>query len=211
MLFRSIGGDSVARGYLHRPELTAEKFIPDPFSTKPGARLYQTGDLARHRPDGNIEFLGRADDQVKLRGFRIELGEIESRLRQHPSVRDAVVLAREDTPGDLQLVAYVVAPAPAPEELRRFLLETLPDYMVPAIFMPLDSLPLTPNGKLDRRALPAPDRSLASAGKTFVAPESPQEIALAEIWSQVLKLDRVGVHDNFFALGGHSQIGRAHV
>jgi amino acid adenylation domain-containing protein len=210
-----IGGAGVARGYLNRPELTAEKFIPDPFSAEPGARMYKTGDLARYRPDGNIEFLGRADRQVKIRGFRIELGEIEVALGQHPAVREAVVLAREDTPGDpsasllteKRLVAYVVAerePLPTTTDLRNFLKEKLPEYMVPAVFMLLDALPLMPNGKIDRRALPSPDRSRPELGKAFVAPRTPTEESLAEIWAQLLNIERVGVHDNFFDLGGHS-------
>ncbi len=201
-----IGGAGVARGYLNRPELTAEKFIPDPFSAEPGARMYKTGDLARYRPDGNIEFLGRADHQVKIRGFRIELGEIEAALGQHPAVREAVVLAREDAPGEKRLVAYVVAGARAADDddLRRFLKEKLPEYMVPAVFVLLDALPLMPNGKIDRRALPAPDRSRPELDKAFVAPRTPTEELLAEIWAQLLDIERVGVHDNFFDLGGHS-------
>ncbi|MGA3164142.1 MAG: amino acid adenylation domain-containing protein [Verrucomicrobiota bacterium] len=202
-----IGGAGVARGYLNRPELTAEKFIPDPFSAAPGARMYKTGDLACYRPDGNIEFLGRADHQVKIRGFRIELGEIEAVLGQHPAVREAVVVAREDSPGEKRLVAYVVAerePLPTTTDLRNFLKEKLPEYMVPAVFVLLDALPLMPNGKIDRRALPSPDRSRPELDKAFVAPRTPTEELLAEIWAQLLDLERVGVHDNFFDLGGHS-------
>jgi amino acid adenylation domain-containing protein len=210
-----IGGAGVARGYLNRPELTAEKFIPDPFSAAPGARMYKTGDLARYRPDGNIEFLGRADHQVKVRGFRIELGEIEAVLGQHPAVREAVVLAREDAPGDpsaslrteKRLVAYVVAERellPTTTDLRSFLKEKLPEYMVPAVFVLLEALPLMPNGKIDRRALPSPDRSRPELDKAFVAPRTPTEELLAEIWAQLLDLERVGIHDNFFDLGGHS-------
>jgi len=198
-----IGGVSLARGYLNRPELTAEKFIPDPFSAEPGARMYKTGDLARYLPDGNIEFLGRVDHQVKIRGFRIELGEIEAALGQHPAVREAVVLAREDAPGEKRLVAYVVAEAAA-DELRRFLKDKLPDPMVPAVFVLLDTLPLLSNGKIDRRALPAPDRTRPELDKAFLAPRTPVEELLAEIWAQLLDLERVGVHDNFFDLGGHS-------
>ncbi|MGC0779176.1 MAG: amino acid adenylation domain-containing protein, partial [Candidatus Acidiferrum sp.] len=193
----------LARGYLNRPELTAEKFIPDPFSAEPAARMYKTGDLARYRPDGNIEFLGRADHQVKVRGFRIELGEIEAVLGQHPAVREAVVLAREDAPGEKRLVAYVVAESTA-DELRRFLKDKLPDHMVPAVFVLLDTLPLLSNGKIDRRALPAPDRTRPELDNTFVAPRTPTEELLAQIWAQLLDLERVGVHDNFFDLGGHS-------
>jgi amino acid adenylation domain-containing protein len=198
-----IGGVSLARGYLNRPELTAEKFIPDPFSAEPGARMYKTGDLARYLPDGNIEFLGRGDHQVKIRGFRIELGEIEAALGQHPAVRKAVVLAREDAPGEKRLVAYVVAESTA-DELRRFLKDKLPDQMVPAVFVLLDTLPLLSNGKIDRRALPAPDRTRPELDKTFMAPRTPTEELLAEIWAQVLDLERVGILDNFFDLGGHS-------
>ena len=180
-----IGGVSLARGYLNRPELTAEKFLPDPFSTEPGARMYNTGDLARYLPDGNIEFLGRADHQVKIRGFRIELGEIEAALGQHPAVREAVVLAREDAAGEKRLVAYVVAESTA-EELRRFLKDKLPDHMVPAFFVLLDALPLLSNGKVDRGALPAPDRIRPELDKAFVAPRTPTETLLAEIWAQLL-------------------------
>jgi len=202
-----IGGDGLAREYLKRQDLTAEKFIPNPFSKNAGARLYKTGDLARYRPDGNIEFVGRADSQVKIRGFRIELGEIESSLNQHPAVREAVVVAREDNPGESRLVAYVWPDqnsCPTSAELRTFLKQRLPDYMVPSAFVFLDSLPLTPNGKIDHRALPAPDESCRKLEETYVAPRTPTEKLLAEIWSGVLKLQKVGIHDNFFDLGGHS-------
>jgi len=202
-----IGGVGLARGYLNRPDLTAEKFIPDPFGGDPGARLYNTGDLARHLPDGGIEFLGRADHQVKIRGFRIELGEIESVLRQHPAVRESIVVAEEDPPGEKRLVAYVVARrelSPTGNELRSFLNAKLPEYMVPAVFVPLDALPLMPNGKVDRRALPATGRTRPELEKGFVAPRTPVEELLADIWAQVLKIERVGIHDNFFELGGHS-------
>ncbi|MGC2161777.1 MAG: amino acid adenylation domain-containing protein [Silvibacterium sp.] len=199
-----IGGVSLARGYLNRPELTAEKFIPDPFSPEPGARMYKTGDLARYRPDGNIEFLGRADHQVKIRGFRIELGEIEAVLGQHRAVREAVVLAREDAPGEKRLVAYVAAESTTADELRRFLKEQLPDHMVPAVFVLLDALPLLSNGKIDRRALPAPDRSRPELEKSYVAPRDDLELQLARIWEEVLGVRPVGVRDNFFELGGHS-------
>jgi amino acid adenylation domain-containing protein len=198
-----IGGVGLARGYLNRPDLTAEKFIPDPFSTELGARLYKTGDLARYLPDGNIEFLGRADHQVKIRGFRIELEEIEAALRQHPAVRQAAVLAREDAPGEQRLVAYVVAKATA-EELRRSLRDKLPDHMVPAVFVLLDALPLLSNGKIDRRVLPGPDRARPELDKAFVAPRTPTEEKLAEIWARLLGIELVGIHDNFFDLGGHS-------
>jgi amino acid adenylation domain-containing protein len=202
-----IGGNGLARGYLKRPDLTAEMFLPNPFSKQPGARLYKTGDQARYLPDGNIEFLGRIDNQTKIRGFRIELGEIESVLGQHAGVREAVVLAREDSPGDKRLVAYVVPrqePAPTINELRSFLKEKLPEYMIPSAFVLLDALPLTPNGKLDRQALPAPDQNRPEPEESYIAPRTPVEEMLAEIWAEVLKLDKVGVHDNFFELGGHS-------
>ena len=202
-----IGGDGLARGYLNRPDLTAEKFIANPFSIDPTNRIYKTGDRARYLPDGNIEFLGRIDNQIKIRGYRIELGEIESVLAQHPAIQQAVVLAREDTPGDKRLVAYTVATegsAPSAHDLRSFLQHKLPDYMVPSAFMFLDSLPLTPNGKLDRKALPAPDQSRPELDDTFAAPRTPVEKILANIWAEVLKLDQVGIHDNFFHLGGHS-------
>ncbi|MES2939620.1 MAG: non-ribosomal peptide synthase/polyketide synthase, partial [Pseudomonadota bacterium] len=196
-----IAGDGVARGYLNRPELTAERFLQDPFAS---GRMYRTGDLARYLPDGNIEFLGRNDFQVKVRGFRIELGEIEARLAQISGVREAAVLAREDTPGDKRLVAYVVANADVQvSELRAQLCGVLPEYMVPAAFVQLDALPLTPNGKLDRRALPAPD-ALAYAQQAYEPPEGETETALAALWSELLDLPRVGRHDDFFALGGHS-------
>jgi amino acid adenylation domain-containing protein len=198
-----IGGAGMARGYLNRPELTAEKFVPDPFSAAPGARMYKTGDLARYQPDGNIEFLGRVDHQVKIRGFRIELGEIEAALAQHPAVREAVVLAREDAPDEKRLVAYVVADSTA-DELRRFLKDKLPEYMVPAVVVLLAALPVTPNGKVDRRALPAPDRSRPELEKAFVAPRDELELQLAQIWEEVLGVRPVGVTDNFFELGGHS-------
>jgi acyl-coenzyme A synthetase/AMP-(fatty) acid ligase/aryl carrier-like protein len=198
-----IGGDGVARGYLNREELTAERFLPDPFAGEPSARMYRTGDLARYLPDGNIEFLGRNDFQVKIRGYRIELGEIESALTRHPAVREAVVLAREDSPGEKRLVAYVVgkAEAPAAAELKDRLNRTLPPYMVPAAFVMLEQLPLTPNGKVDRKALPAPEYA---GSEVYVAPRTTTEELLAGIWAEVLKVERVGVHDNFFELGGHS-------
>jgi amino acid adenylation domain-containing protein len=206
-----IGGDGLARGYLNRPELTAEKFIAHPFK-KDGARLYKTGDVARYRSDGNIEFLGRMDHQVKVRGYRIEAGEIESALGQHPEVREAVVLARvEDSLGDpstgRRLVAYVVPrrePAPTITELKNYLKQKLPPFMIPSAFVLLNTLPLTANGKIDRRALPAPDQSRPEIEESYVAPLTPEEQLLAEIWAEVLKLEKVGIHDNFFELGGHS-------
>ncbi len=200
-----VGDAGLARGYLNRPDLTAEKFIPHPFSDKPGVRLYRTGDLARYLPDGNIEFLGRLDHQVKIRGFRIELGEIETVLGQHPSVQEAVVLAREKA--GKRLVAYVTAcdgHETSVSELRGYIRERLPSYMVPSVFVTLEALPLTPNGKVDRRMLPAPDSTRPELAEAFAAPRTPTESALAGIWAEVLGLDKVGIHDNFFELGGHS-------
>ncbi len=202
-----IGGAGLARGYLNRPDLTAERFLCNPFSDSPSERLYKTGDLVRYLPDGNIEYLGRIDDQVKIRGFRIEPGEIEAVLSQHPGVRETAVIARDFVTGDKQLVAYVVPhqqPAPAISDLRRFLKDQLPDYMVPGAFVMLDALPLTPNGKVDRRALPAPDPIQFQLQNNFVASRTPIEEILAGIWAQVLGLQRVGIFDNFFELGGHS-------
>ncbi|TMJ07570.1 MAG: amino acid adenylation domain-containing protein, partial [Bacillati bacterium ANGP1] len=201
-----IGGDGVARGYRGRPEQTAEKFIPDPFSKEPGARLYKTGDRARYRPDGNIEFLGRLDDQVKIRGFRIELGELEAVLGSHPGVREAVVLVREDVPGDRRLAGYLVAaqkPGPSLNELYGFLRDRLPGHMIPNLVV-LDALPLTPNGKVDRRALPAPDQVRPEPEESFEGPRNAVEEVVAGIWSKVLGVDRVSRYDNFFDLGGHS-------
>ncbi|MBC8229643.1 non-ribosomal peptide synthetase [bacterium] len=201
-----IGGVGLARGYLNRPELTAEKFIPNPFSNEPGTCLYKTGDLVRYLPDGNIEFLGRMDHQVKIRGFRVELGEIEVVLSRHPAVQEAVVLAREHGPGDKRLVAYVVPnqkQVPITRELRRFLKENLPDYMLPSAFVMLEKMPLTPNGKVDRSALPAPDTS-RSVEEDYIAPRTPTEELLAAIWAEVLGLEQVGIRDNFFELGGNS-------
>jgi amino acid adenylation domain-containing protein/non-ribosomal peptide synthase protein (TIGR01720 family) len=201
-----IGGLGLARGYRSRPDLTAERFIPDPYSPEPGARIYKTGDLARHLPDGTVEFLGRIDHQVKVRGFRIELGEIETVLGQHPGLAEAVVLAREDTPGTKRLVAYLTARGPEPPktaELRDFLKTRLPEYMVPALFVTLPALPLTPNGKVDRRALPAPDKDRAS-DRPYVAPSNPVEEELAALWAEALGVKRVGMNDDFFDLGGDS-------
>ncbi|MCP3170221.1 amino acid adenylation domain-containing protein, partial [Myxococcus qinghaiensis] len=204
-----IGGAQVARGYLSRAELTAERFGPDPFSAVPGARMYRTGDRVRWLADGRVEFLGRSDFQVKVRGFRVEPGEVAAVLREHPSVSDAVVVAREDTPGDQRLVAYVLAGSGQAVEvaaLRGFLQERLPAHMVPAAFMWLDVLPLTPNGKLDRRALPVPESGAVVSGAVHVPPATPMEEALASIWAEVLRVERVGRHDDFFALGGHSLV-----
>jgi amino acid adenylation domain-containing protein len=214
-----IGGEGIARGYLGRPELTAEKFVQNPFGK---GRLYKTGDLARYRSDGAIELLGRIDSQVKIRGFRIELGEIETVLRQHPSVQESIVIAREDIPGDKRLVAYLVVRdhtpgdkrltrhavnrngAANPSELREFLRAKLPDYMVPGTFVTLEALPLTPNRKVDRKALPRPEFEAVADESKFVAPSTPTEIVLARIWCEVLGLKHVGIHDNFFESGGHS-------
>ncbi|HKH45843.1 MAG TPA: amino acid adenylation domain-containing protein, partial [Thermoanaerobaculia bacterium] len=193
-----LGGAGLARGYLGRPELTAERFVPDPFGSSPGARLYRTGDLARWLAGGNLEFLGRRDHQVKLRGFRIELGEIEAALEEHAAVGAAVVVAREE-----RLVAYVAsAGAPEIRELREHLRSRLPEHMVPSVFMVLEALPLTPNGKVDRKGLPEPERAVADGG--FLAPRTPVEEMLAGVWCEVLGLERVGVDESFFELGGHS-------
>lgn len=218
-----IGGSCLGRGYLNRPELTAEKFIPDPFSEDPEARLYKTGDLARYLPDGNIEFIGRIDDQVKIRGFRIEPAEIEATLERHPAVRKVVVLTREDraeedstevgtgpstelSPGKRLLAYLVMDPEQTlePAHLRDYLKEKLPAYMIPESFVLLDALPLTPHGKVDRRSLPAPPKFGSEPIKDFVAPRTVAETALAEIWAEVLDLKQVGIHDNFLDLGGHS-------
>ncbi len=202
-----IAGSGLARGYLNQPGLTAERFLPDPFSGVPGARMYRTGDLMRYRPDGSLEFLGRTDHQVKLRGFRIELGEIEAVLAQHPAVRHAVVLAREDTPGDKRLIAWVVpAPGDPPTigELRGHLQRHLPEHMLPSAIVLLDAIPLTPGGKLDRAALPAPDRSRPDLAASYVAPRTSVEQMLADLWAALLGVEQVGVRDNFFELGGHS-------
>ena len=202
-----LGGVQVGYGYYKRQELTAEKFIPDPFASEAGARLYKTGDLARYLPDGAIEYLGRLDHQVKIRGFRIELGEIETCLRKQPGVHDCVVVAREDHPGQKRLVAYLVPATGKPPlvgELRASLQQELPDYMVPAAFVTLQALPLSPNGKIDRKALPAPQTTRAALSEPYAAPRTPEEAALAEIWSQVLEVEPVGVRDNYFELGGDS-------
>jgi amino acid adenylation domain-containing protein len=202
-----VGGAGLARGYLGRPELTAERFVPDPFGGEPGARLYRSGDLARRRPDGELEYLGRIDHQVKIRGFRIELGEIQAALAAHPDLREAVVLARGRGGDGDSLVAWVVArnsQTPAVSSLRGWLEARLPSYMVPAAFVALDQLPLTPNGKLDRDALPDPDASRLEPEALFEPPHGPAEELLAEIWARVLGVERVGAEDNFFALGGDS-------
>ncbi|WP_420127385.1 non-ribosomal peptide synthetase [Longimicrobium sp.] len=196
-----IGGVQVARGYLGRPGLTAGRFIPNPFSPLPGARLYGTGDRARWRSDGEMEFLGRGDKQVKIRGYRVEPGEIEAVLRERDEVRECAVVAREDTPGDRRLVAYVAGQA-NPDDLRAHLRRTLPEHMVPGAFVFLDRLPLTPSGKLDRAALPAPE--LAPVEGRYVAPRSPVEEEMAGIWAELLRVERVGRDHGFFELGGHS-------
>ena len=200
-----IGGRGLARGYRNRPDLTAERFIPNPFSDTPGSRLYRTGDRVRYRPDGNLEFLGRIDEQVKIRGFRIELGEIETILASHPSVGEAAVVAREDTPGQKRLVAYVSpkGTAIASAELAAFLGKKLPNYMVPTAFVMLAALPMTANGKLDRKALPAP-QDLGAAQSNYVGPSTPVEEVLTNIWAEVLGREQVGTQDDFFELGGHS-------
>ncbi|RKH54663.1 amino acid adenylation domain-containing protein, partial [Corallococcus llansteffanensis] len=203
-----IGGLQVARGYLQRPALSAERFVPDPFSATPGARMYRTGDLVRWREDGQLEYFHRIDHQVKVRGFRIEPGEIEAALLEHPALKEAVVVARQDAPGDARLVAYAVAhesstpEARSGESLRDFLRQRLPEHMVPTAFVLLEALPLTPNGKVDRKALPAPDASAATA--EYVAPSTPTEEQLADLWAEVLRLPRVGARDHFFDAGGHS-------
>ncbi|HEX8271925.1 MAG TPA: condensation domain-containing protein, partial [Longimicrobiaceae bacterium] len=198
-----VGGWGVARGYLGRPELTAERFVPDPFPAEPGARLYRTGDRARWNARGEIEFLGRMDFQAKIRGFRIEPGEVEAQLAAHAAVREAVVLVREDVPGEKRLVGYVVPSGEgvAAAELKEHLAGRLPEYMVPSAIVAMESFPLTPNGKVDRRALPAPEGADAAE---HVAPRTPTEEILAGIWADVLHRERVGVTEDFFALGGHS-------
>ncbi|NNB93287.1 amino acid adenylation domain-containing protein [Corallococcus exiguus] len=201
-----IGGVQVGRGYLARPSLTAERFIPDPYATVPGARMYRTGDVARWLPDGEIEYLGRADFQVKIRGLRIELGEIESSLEKHPTVRQAVVLAREDRPGQKRLVAYVTGKDAKPEgaALRTYLLERLPEYMVPSNIVVLERMPLSPNGKADRKALPAPESGGADPSRPFVAPGTAIEQQIAQAWKDLLHVEQVGLDDPFFELGGNS-------
>jgi hypothetical protein len=198
-----VGGAGVARGYLNRDELTAERFLPDPYSTT-GGKLYRSGDLARRLENGELEYLGRIDNQVKLRGYRIELGEIEAVLAAHPDVTECAVIAREDVPGDKRLVAYLVTDQPATDQFRMHLKRDLPDYMIPAHFVSLPKLPLTVNGKLDRRALPAPDLEASAAGTEQVAPRTPTESRIALIWGEALGIPSPGVHDNFFDVGGHS-------
>jgi surfactin family lipopeptide synthetase C len=202
-----IGGFGVAKSYLNRPELTAQKFIPNPFSDEPKARLYKTGDLGRYLPDGNIEFLGRLDQQVKIRGYRIELPEIETVLNQHSAVQEVIVVAQEDIDAHHRLIAYIVPEkeqVPTVDVLRSFLKNYLPEYMLPSVFVMLKTLPLNPNGKVDRQALPIPDQERPNLEAVFVLPSTPIEVALAEIWSQVLSIEKVGIHDNFLKLGGDS-------
>ena len=203
-----IGGDGLAQGYLNLPELTAERFVVHPFSDQAGSRLYRTGDLVRYRPDGNIEFLRRIDDQVKVRGYRIEPREIEAALNQHPGVKEAVVVARaRDLSEEKELVGYIVPnqdSVASASDLRSLLRQKLPDYMIPSAFVFLNELPLTPNGKVDRSKLPPPDDSRPSLDQGFVEPRSEIEELVAQVWREVLKVEKVGVYDNFFDLGGHS-------
>jgi hypothetical protein len=198
-----VGGGGLARGYLNRPELTAERFVPHPFA--PGERLYRSGDLARRLPGGDLEYLGRIDHQVKIRGFRIELGEIEAVLAQHAEVQDAVVLAREDMPGDKRLAAYVVRREGGVTvgDLRQHVRARLPEYMVPTAWVVLDSLPLTSNGKVNREALPVPEGD-AGSSVLHAAPSTDTEVWVAALWAEILRVERVGREDDFFALGGHS-------
>jgi acyl carrier protein len=192
---------------MNRPDLTERHFVPNPFNQAPDGRIYRTGDLARFLPDGNVEFLGRIDHQVKVRGFRIELGEIEATLARYPNVEEAIVLVREDTPDNQLLVAYVVPeldPAPTTNELRLFLEQKLPQYMIPAAFVTLEGMPLTMSGKIDRRALPIPDMTRTDSEASYVAPRTSTEEMMANIWTQVLDIEQISVHDNFFELGGHS-------
>jgi aryl carrier-like protein len=203
-----IGGDGLARNYLHRPALTAERFIPNPFSRRPGARLYKTGDIARYLADGSVAFIGRADHQVKVRGFRVEPGEIEAALRAHPSVTDAIVIATDEAGKERRLIGYVAHGgniAPASNELRDFLSESLPPYMVPSLIVVMKNLPLTPNGKIDRSALPTTETYRPE--NDYQAADDPVQQVLVEIWAQVLGVEKVGIHDNFFELGGDSILG----
>jgi acyl-CoA synthetase (AMP-forming)/AMP-acid ligase II len=204
-----LGGAGLARGYVEQPSLTAQRFVPHPFSQLPGSRLYRTGDLARYRPDASIEFVGRLDDQVKIRGFRIEPAEVLTKLIEHPIVQDAVVISREDIPGNIYLAAYIVAQGEhntIRNELRNFLQQNLPDYMIPAAIVVLEALPKTPSGKLDRHALPLPDRERAKPENTFVAARTLSEELLVDIWLEVLGVEQIGIYDNFFELGGHSML-----
>jgi acyl carrier protein len=202
-----VGGVLVARGYWNLPDLTAERFVPDPYGEEAGARLYRTGDLARFLRDGRLEYLGRLDDQVKVRGYRIETGEIEVILREHPAVAEAAVVARDDAGGARQLVAYWVdgpGGSATSSDLRAFLRGKVPEYMVPSLLVKLESMPLTPSGKIDRKALPAPDASQRRGGQVYVAPRTATERVLAQLCGELLGVAEVGVQDNFFDLGGHS-------
>lgn len=202
-----IGGAGLARGYATRPALTADRFVAHPYTDHPGERLYRTGDRARYRCNGTIEYLGRLDHQVKLRGYRIELGEIEAVLMQHPAVHMAIALVREDSTSDAQLVAYITAQQdhqPIAEELGTFLRQKVPEYMIPTFFVVLESLPMTPNGKVDRHALPSPDQSPSTKQRTYVAPRTVVEEVLVMMWRSVLNVEQIGVTDNFFQIGGHS-------
>jgi long-subunit acyl-CoA synthetase (AMP-forming)/aryl carrier-like protein len=201
-----LGGDGVSNGYLNNPDLTKEKFVNDPFNNNPNARLYKTGDLGRWKADGNIEYLGRADEQVKIRGYRIELGEIENALQECELVKQAAVLVKQTAEGSKRLVGYVVPEGEYDkDEIVKYLNKRLPDHMVPAMWVKMDTLPLTKNGKVDRRALPEVDGS-ELLSKEYVAPRNEMESALAEIWKGLLHIDKVGIHDNFFELGGDSII-----
>lgn len=205
-----IGGAGLARGYCNRPDLTAERFIPDPFSDQPSSRLYKTGDMASYLPDGQLAFLGRTDDQIKIRGYRIEPGEVAAVLNRHPMVQTSIVLPREDSPDNKHLVAYVVPNNRAEltdNVLREFLLSNLPEYMLPALFCRVDTIPLTASGKIDRNALPPPAEADQFRGDEYIAPRSPVEAQLAAILATLLRLERVGVNENFFLLGGNSLLG----
>jgi acyl-coenzyme A synthetase/AMP-(fatty) acid ligase/acyl carrier protein len=202
-----IGGVGLARGYLNRPDLTARQFIPNPFSGEPGARLYKTGDLVKYRLDGQLEFLGRIDDQVKIRGFRIELGELEAVLTQHPQIREAVVTVQSDQSTEKRLLAYLVPDTQQTltlSDLRRYLKERLPEYMVPSAFVVLDAIPLTPTGKVDRRILPTLNATHLTLESDFVEPRTSTEATLASFWVDLLKVDKLSIYNNFFELGGHS-------
>jgi non-ribosomal peptide synthetase component E (peptide arylation enzyme)/acyl carrier protein len=202
-----LAGVCLARGYLNQPALTADRFIPCPFGSQPGSRMYHTGDLARYLPDGNIDFVGRRDFQVKIRGFRVEPGETEAVLRQHPAVREAIVITRQGKAGDTRLIAYAVLQPQStatPSELQAYLRQVLPQYMIPSAVVLLESMPLTSSGKVDRRSLPTPSDISAPVSPSFAAPRTATETIIADIWKEVLGLDQVGSHDNFFELGGHS-------
>jgi len=203
-----IGGEGLALGYWRRPQLTAEHFIPDPFGKESGSRLYRTGDQVRYLPDGRLEFLGRLDNQVKIRGFRIELGEIEAALAQHPGVHSAVAAAVESKSGERRLVSYLIPTdhdrGPATSDIRRFIRQRLPEYMVPVSFVFMDAFPLTPNKKVDRKRLPMPEMSRLESEKQFVAPRNALEEVVTAIMSEILEVDPLSIHDNFFEPGGHS-------